>query len=64
MVELHGSVGGAVMHNETHTLFTSLNRTHGVYYSEPNIEFSDGTVIEFAWVRRRDAPPCEGGTHA
>lgn len=46
------------MLNETHDLLTHINRTYGLYYAEPNIEFSDGTVIEFAWLRRRDLRMC------
>eukprot|EP00966_Prymnesium_polylepis_P254849 5888302-Prymnesium_polylepis.1 len=33
-------------------LLGMLNKTHGMYYREPNMQFSPGTCIEFAWRRR------------
>lgn len=39
-----------------HALMVKLNRSFGVFVKEPNIEFSDGTCVEFGLLRRR---PCE-----
>ena len=33
-------------------LMRAINKTHGIYYREPNIQHSDGTCIEFALRRR------------
>lgn len=48
MMEVHG----ANRHGDVQHLMKSLNRTHGIYYREPNIQYSDGTCIEFALRRR------------
>jgi hypothetical protein len=45
LVKIHG---GPHRRDDVQRLMTRLNRTHGIYYREPNIEHSDGTCIEFA----------------
>ena len=40
---------------EVHELMSSINKTHGIYNSEPNLAFSDGTCSEYAYRRRADA---------
>jgi hypothetical protein len=51
LVEVHGNR----WKHQVEQLMTSLNRTHGIYYREPNIQHSDGTCIEFALRRRGNA---------
>ena len=43
-----------------HALMTKLNHSFGVFVKEPNIEFSDGTCVEFGLLRRR---PCKSRLH-
>ena len=33
----------------------AVNRTHGIFYKEPNLQYSDGTCVEFAWRKRKNA---------
>lgn len=40
---------------EIHTFMSKLNETYSVFYVEPNIQYSDGTCIEYAMKRRA---PC------
>ncbi|KAL1498733.1 hypothetical protein AB1Y20_014043 [Prymnesium parvum] len=48
LVEVHGFKG----HADVEHLMTELNKTHGIFYREPNIQFTDGTCIEFAFRNR------------
>ena len=50
LMEVHGS--NRYARDAVDGLMTALNQTHGIYYREPNIEWSDGTCIEFALRRR------------
>ena len=58
LLHIHGTSEGRL--EPTRQLLGGVNRTHGVFYSEPNIEFSDGTSVEYSWRRRPDAPACVG----
>ncbi|KAL1498732.1 hypothetical protein AB1Y20_014042 [Prymnesium parvum] len=48
LVEVHGNN----RHADVEHLMTELNKTHGIFYREPNIQYSDGTCIEFAFRNR------------
>ena len=49
LVEVHGDMRTMTKHKE---LMSLLNTTHSVFYAEPNIQFSDGSCIEFSMRRR------------
>uniref|UniRef100_A0A7S4C3J4 Methyltransferase domain-containing protein n=1 Tax=Chrysotila carterae TaxID=13221 RepID=A0A7S4C3J4_CHRCT len=51
-IEIHGGN----RYTQTHALMTAINRSFGVFYNEPNVQFSDGTCVEFAMRRREDVP--------
>ena len=65
LVEVHGDIGRAAvsrrgglsavkyLQRRVDEFMRGLNRTHGIFYREPNIMHSDGTCIEFA-LRRRE----------
>jgi len=53
LVEIHGNGH----EDEADALLRKLNTTHGIYYREPNMEFTDGGCIEFAMKRRGAAAP-------
>ena len=46
-----------------HRLMSALNRSHGVFYSEPNSIFSGGSCVEFALLRRAPSK-CDEHMHA
>ena len=48
LVEVHG----AMQPSKVEALMRAFNRTHGIFYREPNLQHSDGTNIEFALRRR------------
>jgi hypothetical protein len=48
LVEVHGSMRPS----KVEALMLAFNRTHGIFYREPNLLFTDGTYIEFALRRR------------
>ena len=51
-MELHGQNTNPSVMEEVELLMTTINKTHGIFNKEPNIEHSDGTCIEFAFLRR------------
>lgn len=56
LLELHGSrdylPSTDAPEAAVEKLMRAINKTHGIYYREPNIQHSDGTCIEFALRRR------------
>ena len=56
LLELHGSrdylPSTDASEAAVEKLMRAINKTHGIYYREPNIQYSDGTCIEFALRRR------------
>jgi len=48
----------------TKALLKAINASHGVFYNEPNILYTDGTTLELAWRRRRPQPHGVGGVRS
>ena len=57
LIETHACLQPLARH---HQLMLKLNHSFGVFVKEPNIEYSDGSCVEFGLLRRR---PCELSTH-
>ena len=49
LIETHACLQSLEKHD---ALMRKLNHTYGVFSKEPNIEFSDGTCVEFGLLRR------------
>ena len=65
LVEVHSAllIQGEFFGHRPHWLMKHLNETaYGLFYREPNIFPADGTNIEFALLRRREAPFQENAT--
>lgn len=56
LIETHACIQPLKRH---HQLMAKLNHSFGVFVKEPNIEFSDGSCVEFGLLRRQ---PCEPST--
>ncbi len=56
-VEVHGggAYAGPSGYAKVDKLMRAFNRTHGVFYKEPNIQFTAGDCVEFAFRRREGA---------
>ena len=50
LIEVHGCMGDG--HKLFPSFMASMNSTYGVFHSEPNIMFSDGTCLEYSLLRR------------
>ena len=50
LLEVHGD---NKPFSELKKLMKYLNKTHSIFYSEPNIQYSDGSCIEFSMKKRR-----------
>lgn len=54
LIEVHGDLSDSGIKG-LHHFMTHLNKTHSIFYAEPNIQFSDGNCIEYSTRRRRIA---------
>jgi len=51
LIETHACLRGHG-NEKYHALLSTLNQTYGVFMKEPNIQWSDGSCVEFAFLRR------------